>query len=94
MEKLINVEKEWVCIEVMGPCCLISDEEVAAAIKGIQQLGKNPQPTENHRPTGVLSKMMKESGVFWYKVDIVSSSVYVLLPQHQTLTIWTLSKHN
>ena len=37
MEKLLTVENDWDgevdCPEVMGPCCLISEEEVAAAIK-------------------------------------------------------------
>ena len=37
MEKLLNIENdrygEVDCPEVMGPCCLISEEEVAAAIK-------------------------------------------------------------
>ena len=35
MEKLLNVENDWDgdldCPEVMGPCCIISEEEVAAA---------------------------------------------------------------
>ena len=38
MEKLLNVENDWDgevdCPEVMGPHCLISEEEVTAAIKG------------------------------------------------------------
>ena len=37
MEKLLNVENDWNeavdCPEVMGPCCLISKEKVAEAIK-------------------------------------------------------------
>ena len=37
MEKLLNVENDWDgevdCTEVMGPCCLISEEVVASAIK-------------------------------------------------------------
>ena len=37
MEKLLNVENDWDgevdCPEVMGPHCLISEEEVTAAIK-------------------------------------------------------------
>ena len=37
MEKLLNVENDWDgevdCPELMGPCCLILEEEVAAAIK-------------------------------------------------------------
>ena len=37
MEKLLNVENDWDgdvdCHEVMGPCCLISEEDVAASIK-------------------------------------------------------------
>ena len=36
MEKLLNVENDWDgdvnSPEVMGPCCLISEAEVAAAI--------------------------------------------------------------
>ena len=43
MEKLLNVENDWDsevdCPEVMGPHCLISEEEVAAAIKGLK-IGK------------------------------------------------------
>ena len=45
------------CPEVMGPCCLISEEEVAAAIKGLKW-GKAAGPT------GVVSEMMKASGGF------------------------------
>ena len=48
MEKLLNVENDWDgemdCPEVIGPRCLISEEEVAAAIKGshvIRLLKKN-----------------------------------------------------
>ena len=55
MEKLLNVEKDWDgkvdCSEVMGPCCLISEEEVAAAIKGLK-IGKAAHST------GVVSEMM------------------------------------
>ena len=44
MEKLLSVENDWDgemdCPEVMGPCCLISEEEVAAAIKGLK-IGKS-----------------------------------------------------
>ena len=61
MEKLPNVENDWDgdvdCPEVMRPCCLISEEEVAAAIKGLK-LGKAAGPT------GVVSEMMKASGGF------------------------------
>ena len=45
------------CPEVMGPCCLISEEEVAAAIKGLT-IGKATGPT------GVVSEMMKAAGGF------------------------------
>ena len=61
MEKLLNVENDWDvevdCPEVMVPCCLISEEEVAAAIKGLK-MGKAAGPT------GVVSEMMKASGGF------------------------------
>ena len=61
MEKFLNVENDWDgevdCPEVMGPCCLISEEEVASAIKGLK-IGKAAGPT------GVVSEMMKESGGF------------------------------
>ena len=40
----------------MGPCSLISEEEVAAAIKGLK-MGKADGPT------GVVSEVMKASGV-------------------------------
>ena len=42
---------------MMGPCCLILYEEVAAAIKGLK-IGKTAGPT------GVVSEMMKASGCF------------------------------
>ena len=45
------------CPEVMGPCCLILEEEVAAAIKGLK-MGKAAGPT------GVVSEMMKAAGGF------------------------------
>ena len=39
-EKLIHVENDWDdefdCTEVMGYCCIISEEEVAAAIRGLK----------------------------------------------------------
>ena len=41
MEKLIIVENDWDggadCPEVIGPHCIISEEEVAAAIKGFEK---------------------------------------------------------
>ena len=40
MEKLLNVENDWDevdCLEVMGPCCLILEKEVAAAINGFKK---------------------------------------------------------
>ena len=47
MEKLLNVENDWDgdanCPEVMGTCCLISEEDVAAAIKGLK-IGKAAGP--------------------------------------------------
>ena len=62
MEKLlINVDNDWDgevdCPEVMGPRCLISEEDVAAAIKGLK-MGKAAGPT------GVVSEMMKAAGGF------------------------------
>ena len=54
MEKLLNVENDWDgevdCPGVMGPHCLISEEEVAAAIKGLK-IGKATGST------GVVSEM-------------------------------------
>ena len=61
MEKLLNVENDWDgdvdYPEVMGPCCLISEEEVAVAIKGLKMV-------KSVGPTGVVSEMMKASGGF------------------------------
>ena len=40
MEKLLNVENDWDgevdCPEMMGPRCLISEEEVATAFKELK----------------------------------------------------------
>ena len=61
MEKLLHVETKWDgeedSPEVMGPCCIILEEEVAAAIKGLK-MGNAAGPT------GVVSEMMKASGGF------------------------------
>ena len=66
MGKLLNVENDWDgeldCPEVMGPCCLISEEPVASALK-VLKIGKATGPT------GVVGEMMKASGGFGYKVD-------------------------
>ena len=60
MEKPLNVENDWDgevdCPEVMGHCCLLSEEEVAAAIK-ILKMGKAAGPA------GVVSEMMKAAGL-------------------------------
>ena len=59
METRLIVENDWDgevdCPEVMGPCCLISEEVVTTAIKGLK-MGKAAGPT------GVVSDMMKASG--------------------------------
>ena len=59
MDKLIHVENNWDgeldCPEVMGPCCLISEKEVAAAIKRFKIV-------ISAGPTGVVSEMVKSSG--------------------------------
>ena len=58
MEKLLNVENwdgEVDCPELMGPNCLISEEEIAADIKELN-IG------EAAGPTGVVSEMMKAAG--------------------------------
>ena len=74
MEKLLNVENDWNgevdYPEVMGPCCLISEEEVAAAIKGLK-IGKAAGPT------GVVSEMMKASGGFstMWMTDLINKIV-------------------
>ena len=61
MEKLKHVENDWDgeldCLEVMGSCCLISEEEVAAAIKRFKII-------KSAGPTGVESEMIKASGGF------------------------------
>ena len=61
MEKLINVKNDWDgevdCPEVIWPCCLILEEEVAEAITGLK-IGKAAGPTS------VVNEMMKASGGF------------------------------
>ena len=74
MEKLLNVENDWDgdvdCPKVMGPHCLISEEEVAAAIKGLK-IGKAAGPT------GVVSEMMKAAGGFGsrWMTDLINNIV-------------------
>ena len=74
MEKLLNVENDWdgevKCHEVIRPCCPISVEEVAAAIKGLK-MGKAAGPT------GVVSEMMKASGGFGsrWMTDLINNIV-------------------
>ena len=76
MEKLLNVENDWDgevdCPEVMGPRCLISEGEVAAAIKGLK-IGKAAGPT------GVVSEMMKTAGGFGsrWMTDLINNIVMV-----------------
>ena len=59
MEKLLNVENDWDgevdCPEVMGSHCLILEEEVAVAIKGLK-IGKAAGLTD------VVGEMMKAAG--------------------------------
>ena len=71
--KLLNVENDWDgevdCPEVMGPHCLISEEEVAA-IKGLK-IGNAAGPT------GVVSEMMKAAGGFVsrWMTDLINNIV-------------------
>ena len=70
----LNIENDWDgevdCPEVMGPRCLISEEEVAAAIKGLK-MGKAAGPT------GVVSEMMKAAGGFGsrWMTDLINNIV-------------------
>ena len=74
MDKHLNVENDWVgevdSPEVMGPRCLMSEEEAAAAIKGLK-IGKVAGPT------GVVSEMMKASGGFGsrWMTDLINNIV-------------------
>ena len=69
MEKLLNVENGWIvdCPEVMGPHCLISEEEVAAVIKGL-----NIEKAAG--PTGMVSEMMKAAGSKRHSLQAVELS--------------------
>ena len=55
---------------MMGPHCLISEEEVAAAIKGLK-IGKAAGPT------GVVSEMMNAAGGFGsrWMTDLINNLV-------------------
>ena len=74
MEKLLNVENDWDgevdCPEVIEPHCLISEEEVAAAIKGLKI-------RKAAGPTGVVSEMMKAAGGFGsrWMTDLINNIV-------------------
>ena len=61
---------KWIVPEVMGPHCLISEEEVAAAIKGLK-MGKSAGPT------GVVSEMMKAADGFGsrWMTDLINNIV-------------------
>ena len=75
MEKLLNVDNDWDgevdCPGVMGPHCLISEEEVVAAIKGLT-IGKVVGPT------GVVSEMMKAAGGFGSRWMTLSKKAVLL----------------
>ena len=73
MEKLYvenDLDGDVDCPEVMGPCYLISEEDVAAAIKGLK-MGKAAGPT------GVVSEMMKASGGFGsrWMTDLINNII-------------------
>ena len=74
VEKLLNVENDWDgkvdCPEVMGPHCLISEEEVAAVIKRLK-IGKAAGPT------GVVSEMIKAADGFGsrWMTDLINNIV-------------------
>ena len=74
MEKLLNVENDWDgevdCPGVMGPHYLISEEGVAAAIKGLKI-------EKAAGPTGVMSEMMKAAGGFGsrWMTDLINNIV-------------------
>ena len=76
MEKLLYVENDWDgevdCPEVKEPCCLISEEDVASAIKGLKM-------AKAAGPTGVVSEMMKASGGFGsrWMTDLINNIVKV-----------------
>ena len=68
------MENDWDgevdCPEVIGPHCLISEEEVSAAIKGLK-IGKAAGPT------GVVSEMMKAACGFGsrWMTDLINNIV-------------------
>ena len=74
MENPLNVENdcdgEVDCPGVMGPHCLISEEEVAAAIKGFK-IGKTAGPACE------VSEMMKAAGGFGsrWMTDLINNIV-------------------
>ena len=71
MEKLLNVENDWDgevdCPEVIGPV-------VSFQKKRLQQVSKNRKAAG---PTGVVSDMMKASGVFGtrWMTDLINNIV-------------------
>ena len=54
MLRMTGMVKWMDCPEVMGPCCLISEEEVSAAIKEFKI-------AKAARATGVVSEMINAS---------------------------------
>ena len=62
MEKLLHVENDWDgevnCPEVMGPRCFNSEEEVAAAIKGLK-MGKAAGGFGSRWMTDLINNIVK-----------------------------------
>ena len=81
MEKLLNVENGWDgdvdCSEVMGLRCLILEEEVASAIKGLKI----------RKAADVVSEMMKASG---YNAD---TYILVRKPEQNSPSLQSMEGH-
>ena len=95
MEKLLIVQNYWGgevnYPNVMGRCCPISEEEVAAAIKGLK-IGKAAGPT------GVVCDMMKASGDFdtTWMTDLITAlskmAVFLMIGERVSWCLYTKGK--
>ena len=68
----LTVIMEWIVLRRCGPCCVISEEGVAAAIKGLK-IGKAAGPA------GVESKTMMASDGFGtrWMINLITQYTYI-----------------
>ena len=96
MEKLLNVENDWDgevdCPEMMGPHGLISEEEVAVAIKGFK-IGKAAGGFGSRWMTDLINNIVKEGCIpdDWRKSILVPvyKVIHLCVGHTELLSYWS-----